>query len=54
MVPLGTLGDLAAEDVPVKIDPPLPGSFVVPPAKAKAMYSPEVFGRSGSDWVIVK
>jgi uncharacterized protein YfaS (alpha-2-macroglobulin family) len=31
-----------------------PGTFVVPPAKAEEMYSPEVFGRSGSDWVIVQ
>lgn len=31
-----------------------PGIFIVPPAKAEEMYSPEVFGRSGSDWVIVK
>ena len=31
-----------------------PGAFVVPPAKAEEMYSPEVFGRSGSDWVIVE
>jgi uncharacterized protein YfaS (alpha-2-macroglobulin family) len=31
-----------------------PGTYVVPPAKAEEMYSPEVFGRSGSDWVIVK
>ncbi|MCD6424878.1 MAG: hypothetical protein J7L35_05190 [Anaerolineales bacterium] len=31
-----------------------PGTFVVPPAKAEEMYSPEVFGRSGSDKVIVK
>ncbi len=31
-----------------------PGTFIVPPAKAEEMYSPEVFGRSGSDWVIVK
>jgi uncharacterized protein YfaS (alpha-2-macroglobulin family) len=30
-----------------------PGTFVVPPAKAEEMYSPEVFGRSGSDVVIV-
>ncbi len=30
-----------------------PGVFVVPPAKAEEMYSPEVFGRSGSDLVIV-
>jgi uncharacterized protein YfaS (alpha-2-macroglobulin family) len=31
-----------------------PGTFVVPPSKAEEMYSPEVFGRSGSDWVIIK
>jgi uncharacterized protein YfaS (alpha-2-macroglobulin family) len=31
-----------------------PGSFVVPPAKAEEMYSPEVFGRSNSDRVIVE
>ncbi len=31
-----------------------PGEFVVPPAKAEEMYSPEVFGRSGSDKVIVE
>ncbi len=31
-----------------------PGRFVVPPAKAEEMYSPEVFGRSGSDLVIVE
>ncbi len=31
-----------------------PGTFVVPPAKAEEMYSPEVFGRSGSDWMIVE
>jgi uncharacterized protein YfaS (alpha-2-macroglobulin family) len=31
-----------------------PGTFVVPPAKAEEMYSPEVFGRSGSDFVIVE
>jgi len=31
-----------------------PGVFVVPPAKAEEMYSPEVFGRSGSDVVIVE
>jgi hypothetical protein len=31
-----------------------PGKFIVPPAKAEEMYSPEVFGRSGSDWVIVE
>jgi uncharacterized protein YfaS (alpha-2-macroglobulin family) len=31
-----------------------PGQFVVPPAKAEEMYSPEVFGRSANDTVIVK
>jgi uncharacterized protein YfaS (alpha-2-macroglobulin family) len=31
-----------------------PGTFVAPPAKAEEMYSPEVFGRSSSDWVIVE
>jgi uncharacterized protein YfaS (alpha-2-macroglobulin family) len=31
-----------------------PGEFVVPPAKAEEMYSPEVFGRSASDKVIVE
>ncbi len=31
-----------------------PGRFVVPPAKAEEMYSPEVFGRSASMVVIVK
>jgi uncharacterized protein YfaS (alpha-2-macroglobulin family) len=31
-----------------------PGTYVAPPAKAEEMYSPEVFGRSGSDWVIVE
>ncbi len=31
-----------------------PGTFVVPPAKAEEMYSPEVFGRSSSNIVIVK
>ncbi|NKQ36696.1 MAG: hypothetical protein HF973_13915, partial [Chloroflexi bacterium] len=30
-----------------------PGAFVVPPAKAEEMYSPEVFGRSGTDRVVV-
>ena len=29
------------------------GSFVVPPAKAEEMYSPEVFGRSSTDKVII-
>ncbi|HVN53904.1 MAG TPA: alpha-2-macroglobulin family protein [Anaerolineaceae bacterium] len=31
-----------------------PGRFVVPPAKAEEMYSPEVFGRSASSIVIVE
>jgi uncharacterized protein YfaS (alpha-2-macroglobulin family) len=31
-----------------------PGEFVVPPAKAEEMYTPEVFGRSGSDRVVVQ
>jgi uncharacterized protein YfaS (alpha-2-macroglobulin family) len=31
-----------------------PGTYVVPPSKAEEMYSPEVFGRSSSDWVIVE
>ena len=31
-----------------------PGVFIVPPAKAEEMYSPEVFGRSGSDLVIIE
>ncbi|NLG48501.1 MAG: hypothetical protein GX552_00140 [Chloroflexi bacterium] len=31
-----------------------PGEFVVPPAKAEEMYSPEVFGRSGTDRLIVE
>ncbi len=31
-----------------------PGTFVVPPTKAEEMYSPEVFGRSSTDWVIVE
>jgi uncharacterized protein YfaS (alpha-2-macroglobulin family) len=31
-----------------------PGTFVVPPARAEEMYSPEVFGRTGSDRVIVE
>ena len=32
----------------------IPGRFVVPPAKAEEMYSPEVFGRSASMVVIVE
>ncbi len=31
-----------------------PGNFVVPPTKAEEMYSPETFGRSGSDRVKVE
>ncbi|MEZ4735145.1 MAG: alpha-2-macroglobulin family protein [Caldilineaceae bacterium] len=31
-----------------------PGEFIVPPAKAEEMYSPEVFGRSASDRVVVE
>jgi alpha-2-macroglobulin len=31
-----------------------PGTFVVPPAKAEEMYSPETFGRGRSDKVIVE
>lgn len=31
-----------------------PGAFVVPPAKASEMYSPETFGRSSTDKVIIE
>jgi alpha-2-macroglobulin len=31
-----------------------PGSFVVPPAKAEEMYSPETFGRSAGDRLVVE
>lgn len=31
-----------------------PGTFIAPPARAEEMYSPDVFGRSGSAWVIVE
>jgi hypothetical protein len=31
-----------------------PGTFVVPPPKAEEMYSPETFGRGGSDRVVVE
>jgi alpha-2-macroglobulin len=31
-----------------------PGRFVVPPTKAEEMYSPETFGRSASDVVVVR
>jgi uncharacterized protein YfaS (alpha-2-macroglobulin family) len=32
----------------------MPGTFVVPPAKAEEMYSPELFGRSASALVIIE
>lgn len=32
----------------------VPGTFVVPPAKAEEMYMPETFGRSASDKVVVE
>jgi uncharacterized protein YfaS (alpha-2-macroglobulin family) len=31
-----------------------PGLFVVPPPRAEEMYSPETFGRGGTDWVRVE
>ncbi|HSH02251.1 MAG TPA: alpha-2-macroglobulin family protein [Anaerolineae bacterium] len=31
-----------------------PGTFIVPPAKAEEMYSPEIFGRTSTDIVIVE
>ena len=31
-----------------------PGRFIVPPAKAEEMYSPETFGRAASDKLIVE
>jgi hypothetical protein len=31
-----------------------PGEFVAPPTKAEEMYSPEVFGRGGTDRVVVR
>jgi uncharacterized protein YfaS (alpha-2-macroglobulin family) len=31
-----------------------PGMYVVPPARAEEMYSPEVFGRTGSETVVVE
>jgi len=31
-----------------------PGTFVAPPAKAEEMYTPEVFGHSGSDIVVIE
>jgi uncharacterized protein YfaS (alpha-2-macroglobulin family) len=31
-----------------------PGTFVVPPARAEEMYSPETFGRTGTDKVVVE
>ncbi len=31
-----------------------PGAFVAPPARAEEMYAPETFGRTGTDWIVVK
>ncbi|KMQ49971.1 hypothetical protein CHISP_3117 [Chitinispirillum alkaliphilum] len=31
-----------------------PGDFIVPPAKAEDMYAPEIFGRSGTDRVLIR
>ncbi len=31
-----------------------PGTFIVPPTKAEEMYSPEVFGRSGTERVVIE
>jgi hypothetical protein len=31
-----------------------PGTFVAPPEKAEELHSPEVFGRTSSDWVVVE
>ena len=31
-----------------------PGAFVVPPPKAEEMYSPETFGRGGTDRLVVE
>lgn len=31
-----------------------PGTFIVPPAKAEEMYTPETFGRTGTDFVTVE
>ncbi len=31
-----------------------PGEFIVPPARAEEMYSPETFGRTGTDRVVVE
>ena len=31
-----------------------PGTFVVPPTRAEEMYSPETFGRTATDHVIVE
>ena len=31
-----------------------PGSFVVPPARAEEIYSPEVFGRSATELVVIE
>ena len=34
--------------------PPRRATFVVPPPKAEEMYSPEVFGRGATEWVVVE
>jgi uncharacterized protein YfaS (alpha-2-macroglobulin family) len=31
-----------------------PGTFVVPPPRAEEMYSPEVFGREATEWIVVE
>ncbi len=31
-----------------------PGTYIVPPARAEEMYSPETFGRTGTDKVVIK
>jgi uncharacterized protein YfaS (alpha-2-macroglobulin family) len=30
-----------------------PGTFVTPPARAEAMYAPEIFGRTAAETVVV-
>ena len=51
---LAGLGETPADSYTYIARATTPGTFVVPPAKAEEMYSPEVFGRSGSDWVVVE
>ena len=46
MVDDGTGGDAVPGDSVFSAT--MPGTFVVPPAKAEEMYSPEVFGRSAT------